>query len=228
MPHRYYEHVCGAYGVRDLTWTPCHICGAPGVFVEWHWSGIEYMGKFRQLYGLPPIGPHHGFVSGLRIRECCAACAGRGLFDVEDGRKYQRCRACDGIGAHLTCSPEELQAVQQIAWALIRHFRSSPAVPGQAPLERLFARIPDQHLQSAAQRLLEEGRISDLHRVLVWQGIVAEEDEQAQRAFVEDDDDDDEIDSDEEDTAEDSPAHRSLAELLDLLDDLKERDLISD
>ena len=227
MPHRRFQHVCGADGVRDLTWTPCDICGAPGVFVEWGWSGIEHMGKFQRLYGLPPIGPHHGFVLELPIREPCQACGGRGLFDVEQGRSYERCGVCDGIGARLTCSPEELQAVQQIARAMIRHGNSSPAVSAQAPVERFFARITDTPLQANARRFLEQGRLGDLHRVLVWQGIVTQEDEDAQRAFDQRKAEE-ELEQDDADEAELPPAPRSLADLLAMLDDLKQRDQIAE
>lgn len=227
MPHRHYQHVCGMQGVRDLSWTPCDTCGAPGVFVNWQWSGIEHMGKSRRLYGLPPIGPHRGLFVGLQIRESCQSCGGRGLFDVENGTNYRICGVCDGIGAHLTCVPEELEALQQICWSMIRHGKSSSGAGGSTPVERLFAMMADKPLRVAARRFLEQGRLRDLHRVLVWQGIVTGEDEEAQRAYNEPQEEE-EIEPDDTEEPKSPPAHRSLAGLLDLLDDLKERGMIND
>ena len=227
MPHRHYQHVCGTRGVRDLSWTPCPSCGAPGVFVDWQWSGIEHMGKFRRLYGLPPIGLHRRLLEGLQIRESCQTCEGRGLFDVESGTNYRVCGVCDGIGARLTCSSEELEALQQISWSMIRHGKSSSGAGGSTPVERFFAKIADEPLRTAAARFLEQGRLGDLHRVLVWQGMVTEEDEDAQRAYNEPQEEE-EIEPDDIDEAELPPAPRSLADLLDMLDDLKRRDQIAD
>jgi hypothetical protein len=187
------------------------------------------MGKFQRLYGLPPLGPQQRFVEGLQLRERCDACGGKGLFDVENGKSYERCGVCDGIGARLTCSPEELKAVQHIARAMIRHGKASSVLPGEKPVERFLAMIEDPPLRVAARRFLEQGRIFDLHRVLVWQGIVTEADELAQRAYEEreDEEDEEEIEPDETEEAEGRPAPRSLAHLIALLDDLKERGMIN-
>jgi hypothetical protein len=200
------------------------------VFVKWQWSGIEHMGKFQRLYGLPPIGPHHGFISGLPIWEFCQTCGGRGLFDVENGKSYECCGVCDGIRAHLTCSLEELKAVQHIARAMIRHGKASSVLPGENPVEQFFAMIADASLRAAARRFLEQGRIFDLHRVLVWQGIVTEADELAQRAYDEREDEEDEEEIEEEETheAKGPPHSRSLADLTAPLDDWKERGMIND
>lgn len=174
MPRRFYQHICRDYDLRTINWSPCNVCGAPGVYVGWGYSSIEHMGHNQRLYGLPPIGPHRPLVDGLRLAERCEACIGKGLFDIENGRDYASCAVCDGIGQRLVCTPEDLNAVQQIAWLIIDQHKQKPpfVTDGREPIDGVLGLIADESIRTAARRLLDERRFTDLLRILAWEGVL--------------------------------------------------------
>lgn len=230
MPRRHYQHICKDHKLRMINWSPCNLCGAPGKYVGWNYSGIERMGHFQRLYGLAPHGPHHRFLEELPLYEWCEACSGKGLFDVEDGEDYERCGVCDGIGRRLRCSPEELDAAQQIARAIIRHHRSFHAGDNQKPVDRLLALIPGEFLRNTGRRLLDEGRILEVRRLLTWHGLVTAEDQHqgVPDDHEEDNEEEETLSGDTEDIKEHAGPYNSLEDLIRLLDGLKERGLIND
>ena len=174
MPRRFFQHRCHDRKLYTINWTPCNACGAQGVYVGWGWSGIEQWGHFNRLYGLPPYGPHRPWVEGLGLAERCPGCGGKGLFDVDHGRAYQICGLCDGVGRVLTCTCEDLQAVQQIAKLIRQHIHDSePAGDQHSLTERVLDRISDEPLRTAARSLLEARRFIEVVRVLSWQGVLA-------------------------------------------------------
>ncbi len=144
------------------------------MYIGWDYSGIERWGHFKRLYDLPPMGPHCGFVRDLRLVEHCRACGGKGLFDIENGKNYESCGVCDGIGQRLTCTPEELHAVQQIARRIIELHKQKPwlAMDGREPVDRVLGQIADEPIRVAARKLLEERRFTDVVRILTWQAIL--------------------------------------------------------
>ena len=174
MPRRFYQHICKDHDLRMINWSPCNVCGAPGVYSGWGYSGIEHMGHYKRLYGLQPIGPHRPFVDGLMLTECCAACDGKGLFDINNGRDYASCSVCDGIGRRLVCTPEDLNTVQQIARLIIDQHKQKPSLVADVrqPVDHVLGLIADESVRIAARRLLDERRFSEVVRILAWQGIL--------------------------------------------------------
>ena len=175
MPRRFYQHICKDHDLRMINWTPCNVCGAPGVYAGWEYSGIESMGHYKRLYGLPPMGPHRPFVDWLRLAECCIACDGKGLLDIDNGRDYVSCAVCDGIGRRLVCPPQDLNAVQQIAWLVIDQHKQKPwlAGDGRQPVDRVLGLIADESARIAARRLLDQQRFPEVVHILAWQGVTA-------------------------------------------------------
>ena len=174
MPRRYYKHACSGGDVKMASWSPCEQCGAAGTYTGWGFSVIELWGHFKRLYDLPPYGPHAPFVNGLGITEWCPVCSGAGVFDIDNGRDYEICPACDGVRRLRSCSPENLAAVQQIARLIIDLNKQKPRQAGDTrePVDRVLDLIADEPLRVSARRLLEERRFTDVTRILAWQGIL--------------------------------------------------------
>ena len=73
------------------------------------------MGRYQNMYGLKPIGPHRRLADELfaGVSVACQTCSGRGLLDVNAGEAWIPCQDCFGMGLVWTCTPEEVQALRR-------------------------------------------------------------------------------------------------------------------
>jgi hypothetical protein len=123
MPHQQWVHRCPATDNKTV-WTGeeiCRSCGEKGKPDGLGLSGIEAMGNFRRLTGLPPIGPHMPILP--KFTENCPACNGKSVIHLENQQRWVSCLSCDGTGAIVTVPESKFVHIQKEAWALYDAWR---------------------------------------------------------------------------------------------------------
>lgn len=116
MPHKTWKHECPNLG-NQTTWLgvpECPSCGQTGEYSGLSLSGIEAMGNFRSLTGLPPIGPHKSKLP--HFSELCPVCKGHSIIEFEKEDRWVSCKSCNGTGAIVTIPETRFIAFQKEAW----------------------------------------------------------------------------------------------------------------
>jgi RecJ-like exonuclease len=122
MPHKTWEHECKENGNRVwLGEDICRSCGERGTPDGYRLTGIEAMGNFGKLTGLPPIGPHKKTLPGFT--EICPACQGEGVVVIEQWDRWFSCRSCGGTGEIVTVSQKKFKEIQKAAWKIFDDWR---------------------------------------------------------------------------------------------------------
>jgi hypothetical protein len=72
------------------------------------------MGRYQQLHGLKPIGPHRGLADRLfaGTTRRCSTCKGKGLITVAATDSWLPCPDCESIGFVWKCSLDEAKALR--------------------------------------------------------------------------------------------------------------------
>ena len=117
MPHKTWVHGCKENGARVwLGEEICRSCGEIGTPDGYGLTGIEAMGNFNRLTGLPTIGPHRKTLP--EFTEICPACNGEGVVVIEQWDRWFSCRSCGGTGEIVTVSQKKFNEIQKAAWKI--------------------------------------------------------------------------------------------------------------
>ena len=130
MPHKTWVHVCKENGARVwLGEEICRSCGEIGTPDGYRLTGIEAMGNFNRLTGLPTIGPHRKTLP--EFTEICPACNGEGMVVIEQWDRWFSCRSCGGTGEIVTVSQKKFNEIQKAAWKIFDDWRIENADAGK-------------------------------------------------------------------------------------------------
>ena len=130
MPHKTWVHVCKENGARVwLGEEICRSCGEIGTPDGYGLTGIEAMGNFNRLTGLPTIGPHRKTLP--EFTEICPACNGEGMVVIEQWDRWFSCRSCGGTGEIVTVSQKKFKEIQKAAWKIFDDWRIENADAGK-------------------------------------------------------------------------------------------------
>ena len=123
MPHKTWVHICSESGNKqiDLGIEICPDCGQKGKDDGLGLTGIEAMGNFGRLTGLPPIGPHKPKMPNFT--ELCPACNGRSIVEIHQWDSWVNCLSCNGTGSIITVSEDEFIEIQKSAWKMFDDWR---------------------------------------------------------------------------------------------------------
>jgi hypothetical protein len=127
MPHMTWKHICPESG-NKLIWLGkknCPSCGRKGKCDGFGLTGIEAMGNFQRLTGLPAIGPHKPQMPDYS--EQCPVCNGRSIIEIHQWNRWVSCRSCNGTGAIITVSEEKFIEIQSDAWKIFDDWRLEKA-----------------------------------------------------------------------------------------------------
>ena len=130
MPHKTWVHICGNSGKK--VWQGeeiCRSCGEKGIPDGYGLTGIEAMGNFGRLTGLPPIGPHQKTLPDFSLR--CPACQGKGLVIIEQRDKWCSCKSCGGTGQIVNVPEKKFMEIQKSAWKIFDDWRLKNADAGR-------------------------------------------------------------------------------------------------
>ena len=117
MPHKTWVHGCKENGARVwLGEEICRSCGEIGTPDGYGLTGIEAMGNFNRLTGLPTIGPHRKTLP--EFTEICPACNGEGVVVIEQWDRWFSCRSCGGTGEIVTVPQKKFIEIQKAAWKI--------------------------------------------------------------------------------------------------------------
>ena len=127
MPHRTWVHICPESGNRKigLGVEICHDCGQKGMYDGLGLTGIEGMGNFQRLTGVPAIGPHKPKMPNYSER--CPACNGRSIVEIHQWNRWVSCLSCDGTGSIITVSESRFNEIQKSAWMIFDNWRLEKA-----------------------------------------------------------------------------------------------------
>jgi hypothetical protein len=130
MPHKTWVHICKETG--EKVWLGeeiCRSCGEKGIPDGYGLTGIEAMGNFGKLTGLPPIGPHQKTLPDFSLR--CPACQGEGVVIIEQWDKWFSCRSCGGTGQIVNVPQKKFLEIQKCAWKIFDDWRLENADAGK-------------------------------------------------------------------------------------------------
>ncbi len=122
MPHKTWVHECKENG--NKVWLGeeiCRSCGEIGTPDGYGLTGIEAMGNFNRLTGLPTIGPHRKTLP--EFTEICPACQGEGVVVIEQWDRWYLCRSCGGTGEIVTVPEKKFMEIQKAAWEVFDNWR---------------------------------------------------------------------------------------------------------
>ena len=127
MPHMTWKHICPESGNKLILLGEenCPSCGTKGKYDGLGLTGIEAMGDFQRLTGLPAIGPHKPQMPNFSER--CPACNGRSIVDIKQWCRWVSCRSCNGTGSIVTVSEEQFIEIQKAAWKIFDDWRLGKA-----------------------------------------------------------------------------------------------------
>ena len=113
MPQRIWRYPCCGHAGGS---PKCMSCGKPGQYDGWHFGMYESMGRYQNMYGLRPMGPHRPLADELfdNTSRACVTCKGRGLLTVSANDSWMLCPDCRGMGHVWTISPERIKALRQM------------------------------------------------------------------------------------------------------------------
>ena len=130
MPHKTWVHGCKENGARVwLGEEICRSCGEIGTPDGYGLTGIEAMGNFNRLTGLPTIGPHRKTLP--EFTEICPACNGEGVVVIEQWDRWFSCRSCGGTGEIVTVPQKKFIEIQKAAWKIFDDWRLENADAGK-------------------------------------------------------------------------------------------------
>jgi hypothetical protein len=130
MPHKTWVHVYKENGARVwLGEEICRSCGEIGTPDGYGLTGIEAMGNFNRLTGLPTIGPHRKTLP--EFTEICPACNGEGMVVIEQWDRWFSCRSCGGTGEIVTVPQKKFIEIQKAAWKIFDDWRLENADAGK-------------------------------------------------------------------------------------------------
>ena len=130
MPHKTWVHGCKENGARVwLGEEICRSCGEIGTPDGYGLTGIEAMGNFNRLTGLPTIGPHRKTLP--EFTEICPACNGEGMVVIEQWDRWFSCRSCGGTGEIVTVPQKKFIEIQKAAWKIFDDWRIENADAGK-------------------------------------------------------------------------------------------------
>ena len=130
MPHKTWVHGCKENGARVwLGEEICRSCGEIGTPDGYGLTGIEAMGNFNRLTGLPTIGPHRKTLP--EFTEICPACNGEGVVVIEQWDRWFSCRSCGGTGEIVTVPQKKFIEIQKAAWKIFDDWRIENADAGK-------------------------------------------------------------------------------------------------
>ena len=130
MPHKTWVHVYKENGARVwLGEEICRSCGEIGTPDGYGLTGIEAMGNFNRLTGLPTIGPHRKTLP--EFTEICPACNGEGVVVIEQWDRWFSCRSCGGTGEIVTVPQKKFIEIQKAAWKIFDDWRIENADAGK-------------------------------------------------------------------------------------------------
>ena len=130
MPHKTWVHECKENG--NKVWLGeeiCRSCGEIGTPDGYGLTGIEAMGNFNRLTGLPTIGPHRKTLP--EFTEICPACQGEGVVVIEQWDRWFSCRSCSGSGQIVTVPEKKFLEIQKSAWKIFDDWRLENADAGK-------------------------------------------------------------------------------------------------
>ena len=130
MPHKTWVHECKENG--NKVWLGeeiCRSCGEIGTPDGYGLTGIEAMGNFNRLTGLPTIGPHRKTLP--EFTEICPACQGGGVVVIKQWDRWFSCRSCSGTGQIVTVPKKKFLEIQERAWKIFDDWRLENADAGK-------------------------------------------------------------------------------------------------
>lgn len=117
MPIKMWKHNCLDSGSEHWTGSPKNCsCGGTFEFDGWHHTSSEAKAWYQKKYGFKIMGPHRSYLhevfSGTDRR--CSDCGGTGYHDIENGKDYEVCAACEGSGWIWLISAERIQELREM------------------------------------------------------------------------------------------------------------------
>jgi hypothetical protein len=109
-PKPFWHHpCCDAPGTSTST-KSCGKCGAEGTYAGRHHPMFRGMARYRERYGVVPIGPHRKLADALlgALRSWCDQCDGLGF--IGDEHSCRMCHVCEGAGSVWAASNEDIRA----------------------------------------------------------------------------------------------------------------------
>jgi hypothetical protein len=129
MPHQMWRPRCLCTPAGRGIFAPyCKTCGHIGEYDGWHLSTVELMCAYQRRTGMKLRGPHRELTDELfeGRNALCQTCHGRGVMDVDEGRRWKTCPECRG-GCYVFKGT--VQELQEIRSRILSRFPDAAAPP---------------------------------------------------------------------------------------------------
>jgi hypothetical protein len=115
MPQQIWRPSCDCSpGTSGMGTPDCRQCGQPGQYEGWHMGMIETFAASSRRTGLKPMGPHRRLADELFQGQIvtCPTCAGCRVLDVDNGKTWQLCPDCRGVGSLFKGTLQEFMGIR--------------------------------------------------------------------------------------------------------------------